>query len=160
MWFRLELDNTGAILSCTEVELAERQNRFVRFVEARDKAEACTSVKQWYERHRQRRRDGDRLGRSLRLMQGKCARCKQPAAPGLTVCESHRVKENSARKERRRNPRPKADPMTPQLAYLVHHEPQLRASRVLYEFDKRGPEGFRDWLVALLRDRLAGLKVA
>lgn len=163
MWFRIELDNTGAILSCVEVELAERQNRFVRFVEAPDKAGACTSVKDWYAARCRKMVLAKQEKTARRHSEGRCTECETPAAPGGKMCARHIELRRSYGKEKRRREREGIAPPlrgNAQLTYLVAHEPQLRASRVLYEFDKRGPEGFRVWLVELLRDRLSGLKVA
>lgn len=161
MWFRIELDGTGAILSCTEVELAEKQGRLVRFVEAPDKAGACSSVKQWYEHRCRTMVEKRQVMIARRHAEGKCTDCEKPSAPGVKMCQTHIERRRAYGKRDRMRARGEAPPperpirLEPRIAYLAQCEPALKASRIIFELDRLGPVAFRAWVMSLLREKLS-----
>lgn len=49
-WWKLEIDNDGAILACEPVESKGRSGAHITYVEADTKAGACSNAKAWLER--------------------------------------------------------------------------------------------------------------
>jgi len=159
MWFRIELDSSGAILSCAEVELAERQGRLVRYVEAPNKTEACSSVKQWNERRLRAMVEKRQAIVARRHAEGKCTECESLALAGAKMCqihlERHRAYGKRDRERLKQGTNPGRKRLTPEMARLIHIEPAIRVSKIIFELDRLGPVAFRAWLVSLLREKLS-----
>jgi hypothetical protein len=155
-WWRVELDASGAILKCSEVEAAERGTGSVRYIEALSAAEACSYAKAWDARHKAAMRECHAKRYAERKAAGRCVRCGAPGDAGHVLCARHR----KADAERRRyggetTPRIKH---TPEQALAAHRKVDARYQRrngkgkpfrkCLKQLDALGPEAFRAWLVA------------
>jgi hypothetical protein len=144
-WFRVELDRSGAILRCTQIEAVEENKRLVCYVQAVDKAEACSKAKSWSaERIAARKATFQR-----RRDEGKCARCERPAVPGQKTCSAHRPLSAAARA----NQQAAWDRAA---AREAAKEACGELPRILRRFDALGPEKFRSWLVAEIECRSLG----
>jgi len=156
-WFRVELDKSGAILKCEQVEAKESGGRYVRFIEASTKAEACSAAKAWHEAKKARNRAGDKVRAELRKKQGLCRKCTNRARRA-GLCEAHHAAAIAAQRRSRTGestPRPALSADEAQ----ARARGQCRASpfRVcLRRFDELGPERFRAWLVAEIERRSLG----
>lgn len=156
MWFRVELDKAGAILTCEEVAGTTAPSRFVRYIEAPDKAKACSLAKQWWELQLQRCRDAKARLRERRIAGGQCSECETPALAGRRMCTRHAqaVTAAAARTAARRKSGDVRDlrrgDKTPEQRLAFHQERSLKVSVVLRELDRRGADGLRQWLVSML----------
>lgn len=173
-WFRIELDSSGAILSCAEVDRSERSGKLVRFVEAGTAAEACSAVKEWYAAHLSSGRMRNALHREARRAAGLCtgqtSGCTGTPRIGFGTCDNCALV--SAANHRLRRLRKKlGDTADLRLsnggaqsvrdAHLAGINKRSRARReaaggaaalealrLLRKFDSLGPEAFRAWLVS------------
>jgi hypothetical protein len=159
MWWRIELDKSGAIKTCEQVELAAKSTSLVRFVEANSKAEACSDVKSWHRRYLEKARERTRSRIESARAKGMCVGCKaRPAKAHRSTCQ--RCLDQTVKRRRDvRNGAPVRVLLTPEQAQAHVRESKERArrNRVLIEclkqFDARGPEAFRAWLVAEIERR-------
>ncbi len=157
MWYRVELDNTGAILKCEEAGEGAISGRRVRYIEARDRTEACSLAKQWWARQLQACRDSKKRLRERRMSEGRCSECESPAERGRRFCGKHRViavEQNRRSHSGKVGPRP----IPPSAEERFGRSLSLNAGSVLKEFDARGPVLFRAWLVGLIDARRAKLQ--
>lgn len=154
MWFRIELDKSGAILACTQVEMSEAGGKLVRYVEAETKTEACKGVKAWFA-DRKAKQERCRVAKQAeRKQRGHCSRCDRKATHG-PLCGIHhaRLQENRRRfREGKTEPRKELTPREAREAY-ENNRIRMALPRVLREFDARGPEAFRAWLVSEISAR-------
>lgn len=162
MWFRIELDNTGAILSCEETGAALRNGRYVRYVEADTKAAACSFAKQWYENRKEWRRKSDKKLQQGRRAAGLCRSCPQPVCgDSVRFCQRH-LDMNKAHQRRwakgETTPVAPVDPTVARDRELARMRDKRRERRVALtprqvlskydELDGRASP-FRSWLVML-----------
>jgi len=160
-WFRVELDASGAILSCRPADKAEANGKSVRYIEALTAAEACSEAKAW---HRQRIATQERCRKAkaeARKAAGCCARCDAPPVRAGLCKRHHEMKTANVKASREGRAVPRA-PLTAEQARAAYARDHIRASlpRVLEQFDKLGPEAFRAWLVAEINRRSAPEKQA
>lgn len=164
-WYRVELDSSGAILSCTEVEGAGRKNSHVRYVEALSAADATSEAKAWYEKVRQQLRDSLNRRRALREKAGKCKSCgKHPAKRHRKWCAECLGKCATRRAERVARGRPES-PEEHAIKAKAHKdarritygtEAAARWFDLLRNYDAN-PSDFRAWLVGKITE-LGGAK--
>src|SRR3989304_4796467 len=91
MWWRVELDKSGAILKVEQVEAsiayAIAGSKHVRFVEANSKAEACSDVKAWYAKYQANRCARSKRYHEKRKAAGLCVRGGKAGRPGKKWCQ-------------------------------------------------------------------------
>lgn len=92
MWFRIELDKTGAVLSCEQVESSASNGKHVRYVEADDKTKALVLVAAWYKQSEYARSRRIAI-RTSRERHGLCVQCGDPLTDGR--CETCREKRRA-----------------------------------------------------------------
>lgn len=132
-WFRVELDKSGAILRCEQVEAKEAGGRFVRFIEATTKAEACSAAKAWHEAHKAKDRARQAAVRRAKAARKECRQCTQKAEKGRRYCKDHRGGQSTHRGGM-----------------------QVSLQMVLRKFDMYSPKDFRAWLVSEIGRRSIG----
>jgi hypothetical protein len=182
-FFRIELDKTGAILSCSEVEASEKGGKFVRYVEALDAAGACEQVNAWWAARKAAHRASGAARVAARRAAGVCIDCAKPAVVGRARCSAHmranyegqlRAIARSAGESVPRMRAPTAESAQQALARSRLHGARAVAKngrhtesayrRCLAHFDKLSPKQFRAWLVgkisALEAKRLAKKEAA
>jgi hypothetical protein len=164
MWWRVELDKTGAILNCELSAGAHEKQRLVTYIEAETKAEACSGATAWYARRLAGYAKNSKTRREKRTREGKCIRCSQPKeATRMQLLLCLRCKALAAEAEARGagTPRPARNADEQRQAFLATMErckrrrAQANVSLVglLERFDAGGPERFREWLVAEIQRR-------
>lgn len=168
--FRIELDNSGAILDCREVEDSAKKpsGTHVRYVYALDSAGACDEVKRWYESYRLRRNLSAVARREETRNNGTCfgrrKGCVRETVPGKTLCPTclEASNESSRESRRRRRAGEAIDIRKNQggaVAVLegIRNRDRRRAHALggtimravaLRKFDQLGPELFRAWLAS------------
>lgn len=83
MWFRIEFDKSGSVVSCTEGEASVKAGRHVVYVEAESKKEAIPLAKRYF-----MRLDKARAKYAAKRARGVCAQCPFPAIEGKSLCHS------------------------------------------------------------------------
>lgn len=162
MWFRIELDKTGAILTCEETGEALRSGRYIRYIEADNKAAACSFAKQWYEKRKAWRRKSDKKLQDTRRAAGLCRSCTQPVcAASIKFCEYHLELSKIHQRRWARGeavPIPVADPVAARERELTRLREKYQERRmaltprqVLAKYDELDGRrsAFRAWLVML-----------
>lgn len=96
MFWRVEFDKVGQVVSCEQVAERARDGGLVAFVEADTRAQATATAEHWLATRRQKAREYSQRMRDGRHAKGKCT---QHGAP--MPCERCREK-NAAHKERKR----------------------------------------------------------
>lgn len=176
-WFKVTLDKTGAILSCEEVDAAERSGKLVRYIESLDKAGACSEAKAWHERLRARDRERCRRRHAERDARGLCRQCGKSPRDTKLYCRACVDRKNKRRRDLRNGigepPRKWSESAeearSKQLASQRARHSQRKATHpelyvqmlacvVLREFDALGPKRFRAWLVSEI-ERRSGVNV-
>lgn len=170
MWFRIELDKAGAIRSCEQVAQGFDGSKYIRYVEAETKADACSRTKEWWARRRALDSERSKQTRLRRIASGLCeVGCKRRPRPGhLTCaeCASAKKKRSRDRLQRLRdgntaNLRLAADGEEGRLKRErenVARGQQMASARagghmaaiylrLLMKLDEWGPERFRAWLI-------------
>lgn len=169
IWWRIELDSSGAIRSCEQVEANAKNTNLVRFVEASTKAEACSSAKQWWERRKAAQRAARKSLKFERLERGLCL-CGKPIAANRSQsrCEGCLNDFNEWRSKQRAGettPRTAADPVRSRENIRKSNARNFKKRggsagvylrRCLKQFDNLGPEKFRAWLVSEIERRSSG----
>lgn len=160
MWFRIELDKSGAILKCDQVDQGFTGTKFVRFVEAETKAAACSDVKAWYENRLLKARMDNARRAAIQLNAGLCRAlcCKQPPAEGRTKCKKHLAAEavNALRCKRGETKKQTRCPEKRKQSVIASG--RLGGAyfpTILKKFDELGSVQFRAWLVSEIERRSA-----
>jgi len=172
MWWRVELDKTGAILSCEHAAMGFTGSRYIRFVEAETKHAACTDAKTWWLLRSERRAGTDRQYRARRKAEGTCINGKGhgPPEPGKTRCANcSRLKAEGERRRHERSStggptdhrRSELDLVERRKATLLRGRrvqqkiiefaggnPAYGHWRTLCRLRKLGAAGFEAWLIA------------
>jgi hypothetical protein len=166
--FRVELNRSGRIWQCTEIDpgtYPESTPR-TRFVTASDPDKAREKAKAWYEDYRAKRlvesqRRGTRAFRERLKQRGICMRCqKVPAKPGKTICQTCADKETERSRRRRAKNREGVTtsvPATDPRMVLAKHRKNALKSKIAtggyvarqFALDKIrdvGPQLFIEWL--------------
>jgi hypothetical protein len=170
MWWRVEFTGEGGIKSCDQVEATQKGKGRVCFVQASSKAEACDRAKVWHSAILKAKREYNSTRRAKLKAQGVCTACAmRPARPNRKTCAEcgKRLAETSKRTHERSQgkevpflvPAPPTDSKeararfeASQTAFRLKEKAagrrcSLYAHTILAEFDARGPEAFRAWLV-------------
>lgn len=176
MFWRVELDKSGAILTCDLVPDQGKNGGRVIFVEAETKATACSNAKAWHERRKTLRARCDKKRSDdlkARRKAGLCTVCGRPAGPGkrpyygqtvsASVCQPCSTTLAARRTERENGAAPKmrAHRISPEEAVvsaLRTRKLRLGLGTVLKKFDALGPVAFREWLVAEIQRRTLAAK--
>lgn len=166
-WFRVEMDLSGAILSCREVAHCQRDGRLICYVTALDKTGACTSAQTWYSETYQKEKSRLRAGvpakqdlrgtRRLQSVACKHRACAVDVRGGAGIngyCPAHY-------EEMRANVVPNTGDPKVEARLSVEREQRERARckanvslvDLLTRFDSDGPESFREWLSSEIRRR-------
>lgn len=162
-WWRVELDETGAIRQLEAVDAPSRNGRLVAYVQGETRVEAARNVFDWYKRYRaQQLASAQRRKERLRA-EGLCTLrlkgCQHKPEGGHIVrgtwqafktCQNCRDRKNAA--ERLLVTRKRTTPEAARAAYLRTHCRTLHARTVLRQFDALGPAAFRAWLVRFIED--------
>lgn len=155
MWWRVELDKTGAVTRCQQVEAVTRGSVAVTFVQAESEGEACTAALLWNERRKAAARSSQRRVRDRRLAAGLCCRCgKAPFVTGRQTCVACTAKQQERDSwEYAASAKTRAPTLTPEQALELHRARarrvsimKIRIDHVLERFDLLGAEAFRSWL--------------
>jgi hypothetical protein len=149
-WWKVSLDKDGTILGCEQVDEAARGSKLICYIQATSKVDAV--CKKYSARIYAQHKDA-----------GQCTRspCKNPARPGRVTCAgcAHAINVQCAQRRARRKGGDLTDrrkTSTPEARREAELETKRRWRKdkitlfghiVLREFDARGPEGFRAWLV-------------
>lgn len=155
IWWRVELDTSGAILKVEQVEYAAQNKRLVRFVEADTKAEACNNAKRWYVAKLARDREIQSTKCKARRDAGLCSKCgRRPGAPRriwCTLCLERKAVESRRWRAGLSVPNHNDE----NIAYA--RRAGINAYAALKRFDEIGPVAFRAWLVEKLNARGANV---
>ncbi len=165
MWWRVELDSTGAILTCDFVPDKGRNGGHVIFVEASTKPLACSAAKAWHQRKLARVAVNLRGMRDKRRADGVCTRCSAPMAPermGKTRCHACVDDQRAGRREQKSAGRHRkvlsAEEIRENARICQRRINRRRCERtwqsLLDQFDRLGSNAFRAWLVAEIAQRL------
>jgi hypothetical protein len=164
-WWKVELDKSGAILTCEHVDAVAKGNRLLAFVQASTKAEACSAAKMWWAAQQAKRRAWN-VSREARLLQaGLCKVCGRNAnVTGRKRCEPCLARRrerdvqiyHGAPKLVERHSGEDAAMLAYQRQQREYakrknaEDPrcQLRWSALVEKFDALGPEAFRAWLAS------------
>lgn len=157
MFWRVELDTAGSILSCEQAEVKGRSGGRVIYVEGETKAQACSNAKQWHEHRKNYMRTFTKDLREKRIRDGLCVACgKERSRDGRRTCtkcankQSDRDKAGPAGRERL-TPEEAARRQEMQSADWRKRRGGSKGTTlrtVLRRFDESEPEAFRAWLVA------------
>lgn len=164
MWWRIELDKSGAILSCAHVEMSGTSRGRIRFVEADSDAEACSRSVDGYRRSLLYHREKGATLRAAQTARGLCciSYCKNEPEHGKKRCKEHAAIGN-ANSRRWRSGEARANHPSEDLAAEARAADRRRVTRkardekggeaglrvvLLSKFDTLGPVAFRAWLVA------------
>lgn len=166
--FRIELDDSGAILSCLEVAIGEtkRGTKHVRFVHAIDAAAACDKAKRWYASAMERSAKWSKDRRSVRVARGECADqfigCTGSPVLGKKACKACLLVAAARKDEYRKGIRVAKEKLPLDVRARKFKEKLRDRSRAfklanggifyraqcLKKLDSLGPVAFRAWLVA------------
>lgn len=162
MWWRVELDKQGAILSCAHVEMSGSSRGRIRFVEADSDAQACSRGLSSYRRSLERSRSAAKRMREARRAAGECIRCGIKSAGSL--CESCLRLERERAKDLREGADPVRNSYPSEELAAEAHAARVKAGRLrfsdrhkgrpayelktlLAKFDSMEHAAFRDYLV-------------
>jgi hypothetical protein len=158
-WWRVEIDASGAILSCKEVEIEGNAQKRVLYFQAADAKEAVQSAKEWYLDYRARRTKSSKKYADNAWAAGRCMTCgnkKEKDRQHLTKCRSCEQR-CSQRRVAKKAGAPllvkKHTPESAREAMKVAAKLQVRLPMILKKFDSMGPADFRAWLVAEIERR-------
>jgi hypothetical protein len=166
-WWRVELDSSGAILKCRQVEALGKGNALITFVQANTNAEACKGAKMWYERRKAWRRKSDKRLSKARRESGLCRSCTEPVcSESIKFCKKH-LEQNRLAQQRyyRGETQPKTRPPVEAIRDRENaYHRQRRALTaylpdVLKKYDELigGNSAFRLWLVGEIKARHASV---
>lgn len=132
MWFRIEFDKSGSVISCTEGEASVKEGRHVVYVEATTKKEALPLAKRYF-----MRLEKGRARYASKRAAGVCAMCPFPAVEGKSLCHACAEKQREAVERRKAGfVRPKKvyeSPAQAQQAFENQTSAAYRELRVLEE---------------------------
>lgn len=148
MFWKVELDKEGSILSCEAVESKGRSGALIAYIEAETKALACSGAKTWHETRKRKALAYSERVRNDRAKSGKCTNhgCKMPC---------RRCSEKNARYRERKATGTLLKPWheTAEQALEAKRTAQRRFARMLIDIrmvqarlNELGPERFREWL--------------
>jgi hypothetical protein len=173
MFWRVELDKEGAILSCDLAEEKGKRGGRIIYVEAETKAQACSEAKAWHQNLKAKKRERVRKYATARMAIGKCIACgKASPKPGCKTCQACITRINAKQRDRRMGivrPRPSPEQIREKaqararkfherhrVGAKISHEQSLleRSNRdkwlpvslILARLDELSPVQFREWL--------------
>ncbi len=160
LWWRVELDRDGSIKTCSEIEYASTPERYVRFIQASTRVEACSVAKEWWARRSSRSSACSQARRLELKVAGRCTRCRERPLCNATHCVRCRDIVNRRNRDLRagaEREKKALDPVEAQARERASHlkfresHPEryatLRFVAALKKFDELGPQKFREWLV-------------
>lgn len=164
MWWRVELDKTGAILTCDFVADKGKNGGHVIFVESETKVQACSAAKAWHQRKLARVTANQKNRREQLRASGRCTRCRGPMAPertGKLRCQVCVDAQRLARRDQKaagRHRKVLSPEEIRENARICQRRINLRRCErtwqsLLDQFDQLGPAAFRAWLVAEIERR-------
>lgn len=172
-WWRVELDASGAILSCEAVEAKTKGTKHVRFVEASSKAEACSFAKAWHEKYKAGLRASHAIRAARCKEAGRCIRCTTTNVAGSPYCVAHRERSAALRRLSDSGQAKARVYLTPAQALAAHRASTAVAAeagrlrgdlckidtpqliKLLDKLDTEGPYALRAWLVETIERRQA-----
>ena len=83
MWFRIEFDKSGSVVSCTEGEASVKEGRHVVYIEAESKKDAIPLAQKYFMRLHKLR-----ANYVAKRAAGRCVQCPFPAVEGKSLCHS------------------------------------------------------------------------
>jgi len=132
MWFRIEFDKSGSVVSCTEGEASVKEGRHVVYIEAETKSEAIPLAQKYF-----MRLEKARANYVAKRASGLCAKCPFPAVEGKVLCHSCAKRQREASERRAAGlARPKkvyASPAQAQASFENQTSPAYRELKVLEE---------------------------
>lgn len=153
-WWRVELDESGSVLTCEAVAGPAKGGRLLAYVQGATLAEAKLNVKSWYLRYRAQQAAYAQRRFDKRREAGLCPRdyacCTGLPEDGKKTCRACREAKAAQRRryEEHGRTRPKANPAQARLNWARHRgNKRLTALSVLKQFDTLGPTRFREWLL-------------
>jgi|SRR6188508_316119 len=156
MFWKVEIDKEGSILSCETVASIGKNGSRVIYVEAETKVDACTNAKAWHEHKKAYMRTFTKERRDKRIRDGMCTGCgKNRAREGRRTCttcansQSARDKSGGAGRELL-TPEEAARRQEAQSTDWRRRRGGSKGSTlrgVLHKFDEMNPDTFRLWLV-------------
>lgn len=176
-WWRVELDKSGAILTCDYVADKGRNGGRVIFVEADTKANACTAAKAWHRRFIEYQRGRSAKYEARNIAAGLCAKCRAPKPPERLAkrqcadCTARQIARAKAVKAGlvEKKHKPTDEELVERHARYIERAPVRRAASeacakrrakrtvslvaLLELLDKVGPTAFRAWLVTEIEQR-------
>lgn len=157
-WFKLTLDKSGAILTCEQVDAAEKNGTLTCYIQATTKVEACSDAKKWYQNRSCLRAASNRKGREARRLAGLCVDCgNSPVLKKRKTCDRCVNRRRQRRDDIKNGIRAVRAPLSPEQALAAQKASAARwgkrrisASTVLEILDRAGPDALRRWLVELI----------
>jgi predicted DNA-binding transcriptional regulator AlpA len=166
MWFRVELNADGSVVSCEHVESSGTENGgSVLYVEAQSPEEALRLAAAAYDV----RMGKKRKQRALRILSGRCSACGKTNEDPFLLCAECRAKGRRNKSKAHAPGRQRPRTPTEKAERELEHQKKLAAKRsvldalrmerarkstlleVLKAFDDQTPGQFRAWLGAELR---------
>lgn len=96
MWFRVEFDNDGAVLSCEARDASVQEGRHVVYVEALTKLAALPLAQRYFARTA-----ANRARYMAKRALGRCTQCSSPVEAGKSMCRVHLDKMRKIRERAR-----------------------------------------------------------
>lgn len=100
MWFRVELDKTGAIVACKQVENRSSGSSLVVYVDADSNEKAVSYALEWRENYVRRTRENRARHVEKCVARGQCIDCPNEAEAGSRRCRRCIDMDNKKRRER------------------------------------------------------------
>lgn len=155
-WWRVEVDSTGEIVSCEQVEEEKRGTTRVSYVWGSSRVEAVQRARDWHKRHLRYQSESAKRLASKRRAAGQCRHCERPICPDSRyVCSEHLEKRREWNRRHRHGettPRVPANSVKLKEEHDAHHRLYARLTeqlpellRMYDELDGK-PTAFRHWL--------------
>lgn len=165
-WWRIEVDEAGAIINCVQVEAEKRGSARVVYIRGKSPTDARKNAAEWHARHRRYQSVSQKRLAAKRNAAGKCKCCDRAICPESTVlCKEHLEKRREYNRRHRNGeatPRVRADSVELHSRHLADHRIRTRMTEQLPELLRIYDEldgvntGFRQWLMREIAVREVG----
>lgn len=162
-WWRVQFHTDGSIKNVDETEYVTAPGRVVSYVyvQANDKASACSAAKKWWDKRVAIRKKADAKSRHSRIALGLCSKpgCGRKPREGKKTCQECADRASSLSRESLESrasgvPDRRLSDKTPEQR-MEDFRADQKVRRcdttwlaLLKKFDELGPVSFREWLLS------------
>lgn len=132
MWFRAELNSDGSIKKCVGVDARKQDDRYVCYIEAADRDEACFKAKRWFEVN-------------VQIV-------KRPASVPKTVTVEAKARPITPKVKLLSDPNPRPVAKSPNDRELIRRTYNFAAREFLVALDNNSPEACRKFLMRRIEE--------